>query len=126
MAYSVLITNVDDHLHNHGFLHASRGQWRLAPAFDLNPFPDRVRELKTWISEDTGPEATIEALLSVLSYFRISRVRANEILSRIERALSQWRETGLALGMTKQELDQFADAFEHPEREAARQATQRG
>ena len=45
MAFSVLITNLDDHLHNHGFLHASRGQWRLAPAFDLNPFPDRVREL---------------------------------------------------------------------------------
>jgi serine/threonine-protein kinase HipA len=125
MAYCVLITNVDNHLHNHGFLHASRGQWRLAPAFDLNPFPDRVRELKTWISEDTGPEASIEALLSVLPYFRISRARANEILSRIERALSQWRKAGLALGMTKQELDQFAEAFQHPEREAARRAAQR-
>src|ERR1039457_4614019 len=125
MAYFVLITNVDDHLHNHGFLHANRGQWRLAPAFDLNPFPDRARELKTWISEDTGPEATIEALLSVLPYFRISRVRANEILSRIECALSQWRKTGLALGMTNHELDQFADAFEHPEREAARQAARK-
>ena len=122
IAYFVLITNVDDHLHNHGFLHASRGQWRLAPAFDINPFPDRVRELKTWISEDTGPEATIEALLSVLPYFRIPRLQANEILSRIERAVSQWRQTGLALGMTNHELDQFADAFEHPEREAARQA----
>ena len=70
---SVLITNVDDHLRNHGFLHANRGQWRLAPAFDLNPFPDRVREMKTWISEETGPEATIEALLSVIPYFQISR-----------------------------------------------------
>ena len=126
MAYFVLITNVDDHLHNHGFLHANRGQWRLAPAFDINPFPDRVRELKTWISEDTGPEATIEALLSVLPYFRISRGRANEILRRIERAISQWRKTGLALGMTNHELDQFADAFEHPEREAARQAARKG
>lgn len=124
MAYSVLITNVDDHLHNHGFLHASHGQWRLAPAFDLNPFPERVRELKTWISENTGPEATIEALLSVLPYFQISRERANEILSRIERALSQWRQTGLALGMTNQELDQFADAFEHSERAAGRRAAQ--
>ena len=122
MACFVLITNVDDHLHNHGFLHANRGQWRLAPAFDVNPFPDRVRDLKTWISEDTGPEATIEALLSVLPYFRISRGRANEILRRLERAISQWRKTGLALGMTNHELDQFADAFEHPEREAARQA----
>jgi len=122
MAYFVLITNVDDHLHNHGFLHANRGQWRLAPGFDINPFPDRVRELKTWISEEVGPEATVEALLSVLPYFRITRKRANEILRRIERVLSQWRHMGLALGMTNQELDQFADAFEHPEREAARNA----
>jgi serine/threonine-protein kinase HipA len=125
MAYFVLITNVDDHLHNHGFLHASRGQWRLAPAFDLNPFPDRLRELKTWISEDAGPEATVEALLSVLPYFRIPRARANKILRRMERAISQWRERGKALGMTKQELDQFADAFEHTERTAARQAVRR-
>ena len=125
MAFFVLITNVDDHLHNHGFLHASRGQWRLAPAFDINPFPDRVRELKTWVSEDAGPEATVEALLSVLPYFRIPRTRANEMLRRIERAISQWRERGKALGMTKQELDQFADAFEHAERAAARQAAQR-
>jgi serine/threonine-protein kinase HipA len=126
MAYFVLITNVDDHLHNHGFLHASSGQWRLAPAFDINPFPDRVRELKTWISEETGPEATIEALLSVLAYFRIPRARANGFLRRIDSALSRWREKGSALGMTKRELDQFADAFEHPEREAARQAARRG
>lgn len=125
MAFFVLITNVDDHLHNHGFLHARHGQWRLAPAFDLNPFPDRVRELKTWISEETGPEATVEALLSVLSYFQISRTRAKEILGRIEQALSEWREAGSALGMTNQELDQFAEAFEHPEREAARKATRR-
>ncbi len=122
MAFFVLITNVDDHLHNHGFLHVRHGQWRLAPAFDLNPFPDRVRELKTWISEETGPEAAIQALLSVLSYFQISWPRAKEILSRIEQALSKWREVGAALGLTNQELGQFADAFEHPEREAARKA----
>ena len=30
MAFSILITNVDDHLLNHGFLHAGHGQWRLA------------------------------------------------------------------------------------------------
>lgn len=122
MAFSVLITNVDDHLHNHGFLHANHGQWRLAPAFDINPFPDRVREMKTWISEETGPEATIDALLSVIPYFQITAERAKEILLKIEHALSRWREAGLALGMTERELDQFSEAFEHPEREAARRA----
>lgn len=122
LAYSILITNVDDHLHNHGFLHQDRGLWRLAPAFDLNPFPDRARELKTWISEEAGPEATIEALLSVIAYFRITAKRAKEILREVERAVSGWRKHGRLLGMTARELDRFAEAFEHPERKAAQQA----
>lgn len=124
MAFSILITNVDDHLHNHGFLHVNHGQWSLAPAFDINPFPERVRELKTWISEDTGPEATIDALLSVIAYFRIPLARAKEILGEVERATSRWRDHGKALGMSDRELEPFADAFEHLECNAAKQAMQ--
>jgi len=120
MAYSILIANVDDHLHNHGFLHAERGLWRLAPAFDLNPFPDRARELKTWVSTDTGPEAMIDALMSVIAYFRLSLPRAKEILRAVEQAVAGWREAGRALGMSDRDLEDYADAFEHPEREAAR------
>lgn len=118
IAFSILITNVDDHLLNHGFLHVDRGQWRLAPAFDVNPFPDRVRELKTWISEETGPEATIDALLSVIAYFRITRKRAHVILAEVEGSVATWQEEGRALGMTPDELEAFADAFEHDERHA--------
>ncbi|MCG5055953.1 MAG: type II toxin-antitoxin system HipA family toxin [Myxococcales bacterium] len=120
MAFSILITNVDDHLMNHGFLHVQRGQWRLAPAFDVNPFPERVRELKTWISEETGPDASVDALLSVCAYFRLSPNRAREILAEVESAVGRWRTEGKALGMTKQELEAFADAFEHEQRVAAR------
>jgi serine/threonine-protein kinase HipA len=122
IAFSILITNIDDHLLNHGFLHETRDQWRLAPAFDINPFPDRVRELKTWISEEAGPEATVEGLMSVIPYFRITPKRAREILSAVEHAVAGWRKKGRAIGMTEAELDQFTDAFEHPEREAARKA----
>ena len=121
IAFSILITHVDDHLHNHGFLHEHHGQWSLAPAFDINPFPERMREFKTWISEETGPEATIDALFSVIAYFRIPLARAREILGEIERAVSRWRDCGRALGMSDRELDLFTDAFEHPERKAARE-----
>jgi serine/threonine-protein kinase HipA len=123
IAFSILITNVDDHLLNHGFLHVDRGQWRLAPAFDVNPFPERQRELKTWVSEETGPEATVDALMSITSYFRITAARAKDILGEVDAAAAQWREQGRALGLTDVELDQFADAFEHRERTAARRAT---
>jgi len=58
----MVITNVDDHLNNHGFLHVGHGQWRLAPAFDLNPFPDKGRDPKTWLTEETGCRSTAIAL----------------------------------------------------------------
>lgn len=119
IAFSILITNVDDHLRNHGFLHAQHGLWRLAPAFDLNPFPDRARELKTWVSQDSGPEATIDALMSVIAYFRIPARRAKDLLRTIEHAVAGWRKMGRSLGLTHQELDAFEDAFQHPERSAA-------
>lgn len=121
IAFSILITNVDDHLHNHGFLHVDRGRWTLAPAFDLNPFPERVRELKTWISEDAGPEATIDGLMSAAAYFKVSRGRAQAILAEVEEAVAGWQAEGRALGMTAEDLDSFADAFEHSERDAVRQ-----
>ena len=121
IAFSILITNVDDHLLNHGFLHVGRAQWRLAPAFDINPFPERVRELKTWVSEETGPEATIDALMSVIAYFRITQDRAKTILAKVESAVAAWRDEGRALGMTADELDAFSEAFEHEERNVARQ-----
>lgn len=45
MAFNVLISNVDDHLRNHGFLWQGRAGWTLSPAYDLNPTPVDVRPL---------------------------------------------------------------------------------
>ncbi len=112
IAFSIMINNVDDHLHNHGFLHVGYGQWRLAPAFDINPFPDRFPELKTWISHDTGPEASLDALRSEALYFRIKPPHCELIIGEVTAAVAKWREVGNTIGMTKIELDSFADAFD--------------
>ena len=123
IAFCILITNVDDHLHNHGFLHAAVGKWRLAPAFDINPFPERARELKTWISEQSGPEASVDALMSICAYCRIDVDRARMMLKTVNQAVGRWRVRGREIGMTDFELDQFNDAFEHKERTSALRIT---
>ncbi|HUS28492.1 MAG TPA: type II toxin-antitoxin system HipA family toxin [Kofleriaceae bacterium] len=120
LAFTILITNVDDHLMNHGFLYATRGRWRLSPAFDVNPFPERARELKLWISEEAGPAATVDGLMSVAPYFKISQQTAKTILRQVEAAVARWRAEGKRLGMSAPELEQFEPAFEHSERAAAR------
>jgi serine/threonine-protein kinase HipA len=112
IAFSIAINNVDDHLQNHGFLHVAHDQWRLSPAFDINPFPERVRELKTWISEDTGPEASQDALLSTGAYFGLSNTRAKEIIDGVVTTVVTWWAVGTQLGMTETELEAYSPAFD--------------
>lgn len=124
LVFNILITNVDDHLNNHGFLHISRGKWRLSPAFDINPFPDKARVLKTWISEDTGPDASIEAAMKVAPYFGLRVARVREVLEDISRAVDGWRHLAASpdIGMTAAEIEQFSPAFDHDERRVAAHA----
>jgi serine/threonine-protein kinase HipA len=91
MLFNFLISNVDDHLWNMGVLYAGNGQWRLAPAFDVNPFPDRVRESKTWLSEDTGPITSLKQLIAGGAYFGLQRAEAEEETTAMATALAGWR-----------------------------------
>ena len=59
LMFTILVSNTDDHLKNHGFLYEGDGRWVLAPAFDINPQPERHRTLKTGISEEYGRAASI-------------------------------------------------------------------
>lgn len=120
--FNLLITNTDDHLWNLGVLHAGQGKWRLAPAFDVNPFPGRVRESKTWLSEDTGPINSLEMLLEYSEYFALARSEAEAAAAAMANKLEQWRTvaTSKEVGLTERELDAFEPAFEHEVAAAAR------
>jgi serine/threonine-protein kinase HipA len=121
LVFNLLITNVDDHLWNLGVLHVSSGHWRLAPAFDLNPFPERQRESKTWLSERSGPITTLAQLLGEADYFGLNRDEAVAIAVEVARAVRDWRQvaTSAQVGLKESELDGFREAFEHTESAAA-------
>jgi serine/threonine-protein kinase HipA len=117
LVFNHLITNVDDHLQNMGFLYVGNGLWRLAPAFDLNPFPDKDRESKTWLSEDTGPVTAIETLLEKAAYFHLGKPEALALLGEVYSVVAQWRSLAMSteVGLTAKEVEEFAPAFEHSE-----------
>jgi serine/threonine-protein kinase HipA len=122
LVINLLLTNVDDHLWNVGFLHYGQGKWRLSPAFDVNPFPDKDRESKTWLSPDTGPISSLEQLLAGASYFGLSRNQAEGIAASIALKLADWREIAVSkeVGLKEKDLKAFEPAFEHSEAFAAR------
>lgn len=115
MIFNVLINNVDDHLKNHGFLHTIGDQWVLAPAFDLNPFPDKMRALKTWISQQSGEFASLDEALAISKSFELSNKEAKVILSEMRPIVSTWKSIAQNLGMNARDIDQYAPAFEYQE-----------
>jgi serine/threonine-protein kinase HipA len=121
LVFNHLITNVDDHLQNIGFLYCGNNQWRLAPAFDLNPFPDKDRESKTWLSEDSGPITSIQQLLDQAARFELSQPQAQSILEEVAAAVERWKDvaTSAEVGLQTQELNDFRPAFESHNTSAA-------
>lgn len=51
IVFSILISNTDDHLRNHGFLYINQKGWKLSPLYDVNPSNDNKNVLSTYITE---------------------------------------------------------------------------
>lgn len=121
LVFSLLASNYDDHLRNHGFLMREPGRWTLSPAYDLNPVPeiDRTQTPKTPVSEEME-EPTIAAALSAAPRFGLKAGAAKAILREVLPAVSDWRKTGKALRIKASTLNSYATAFEHPLLDEAR------
>lgn len=114
LLFNHLIANVNDHLQNIGFLHVGNNQWKLSPAFDLNPFPDKERESKTWLSEDTGPITSVKQLVEQAPQFGLSPLEVKNVLASVVKAVMQWKDVAMsaAVGMQQSDLAAFKPAFE--------------
>jgi serine/threonine-protein kinase HipA len=113
MAFTILISNTDDHFRNHGFLWSGKKGWRLSPAYDLNPVPNSARILSTRIDFDDA-SASLGLLRSVAEYF-ISKTDADTIIEECRAVVSNWRNFAHARGAPASEIKTMQSAFEHEE-----------
>ncbi len=120
IALSILISNTDDHLRNHGFLHDRGESWTLSPAFDLNPDPRPGLKYLSTAIDFAETRANIDTLLGVADYFRLQPAEALVVLGDVSRATGRWREVAAANGLKQTEIDVMEPAFEHPEADRAR------
>jgi serine/threonine-protein kinase HipA len=120
MVFTILISNTDDHLRNHGFLHDGQKGWRLSPVYDINPTPFEVkpRVLSTAI-DFTSREASLETALSVIKEFRLGKEDAHAIIRAVFSAVRDWRSGARTLGIGQGQIAHMASAFEHEDAEIA-------
>lgn len=114
IAFTVLISNVDDHMRNHGFLYDGSMGWVLSPAYDLNPVPVDVkpRVLSTAIDEE-HQTASLELALSVAEYFELKLEQARTIAAEVGAAVAQWRAVADKFGIAGAEIKRMESAFVH-------------
>jgi serine/threonine-protein kinase HipA len=121
IVFSILISNSDDHLRNHGFLYEPAAGWRLSPAYDMNPVPVDIkpRVLTTAIDEADGT-ASLDLAFNVASHFGVKPNKAKDIAREVGKAVSRWRETAASFDLTANEIERMETAFEHDELNKAR------
>jgi len=114
VAFNVLVSNVDDHLRNHGFLRIDKSGWTLSPAYDLNPVPAdlKARVLTTNIDLEEST-CSIDLLEASADYFALSLAEARVIIKQVATATSSWRTVAREVGATAAEIHRMATAFEH-------------
>jgi len=123
IVFSILISNVDDHLRNHGLLWDGPKGWRLAPAYDLNPTPIDVRPRSLSLAiNDQEHTASLELAWEVAEYFGLDETAAHRITSEVGTAVATWRHEAQRLGIRTTEVNRMASAFEHAD---LKQATSR-
>lgn len=109
VVFNALAGHRDDHLRNHGFLHDGAG-WRVAPAFDLNPIPDKTEHELSFDGRSALPDlASIEG---TARFYRLSAAQAAQLIAEVKGAVASWREIATAVEIPRDEQDLMAVAFE--------------
>ena len=114
MVFNVLISNVDDHLRNHGFLWLGRTGWSLSPAYDLNPTPTdlKARILTTNIDLDEGT-CSLDLVENAAEYFGLGLPQARSVIQEVAAATTTWRVVAKEVGARPAEINRMSSAFEH-------------
>ncbi|MCG6888914.1 MAG: type II toxin-antitoxin system HipA family toxin [Gammaproteobacteria bacterium] len=120
MVFNVLVSNVDDHLRNHGFLWSGQGGWILSPAYDLNPTPVDVkaRILTTNIDLDEGT-CSVALLRETAGYFGLGDRQSRTIIREVAEVTRTWQAVAAEVGAKRAEITRMASAFEHEDLQAA-------
>jgi serine/threonine-protein kinase HipA len=102
--FNVLVGNRDDHLRNHGFLR-NAGGWSLAPAFDVNPNPDKDEHALALDGSSALP--SVAALRRTGELYRLSNRAASKIEREVRKAFDGWRTLAGSIGIPRREIQRL-------------------
>lgn len=113
MVFNILVSNDDDHLRNHAFLHDAEGRgWRLSPLYDVVPKPQVSEDRHLHLA--VGPQgraARLDNAMQGSGRFGLLPHDAARLVQRIANAVLGWREHFATAGVCARDRDIMASAF---------------
>ncbi len=120
LIFTILVSNKDDHLKNHGFLYVGSGRWRLSPMFDVNPALDRDHHLETAILEGGPHDRSIALAYEACEFFDIKVAEARQVIRDIAKRIAErWRDELRNVSLTGAQAREYEAAFVHEQTTAA-------
>tara|TARA_R110001599_G_scaffold41852_3_gene126343 strand:+ start:16465 stop:17697 length:1233 start_codon:yes stop_codon:yes gene_type:complete len=120
IVFTVLVSNTDDHLKNHGFIYSGSDRWRLSPAFDINPSPARHRILETGIMRGGSFDASLDIALEACVFFELTPQEAERSAKTMAETLQKlWKQALRNEGASPGDVGVYAGAFENAEADKA-------
>lgn len=110
IAFSMAVSNTDDHLRNHGFILTNEG-WCLSPLYDVNPNADG--DVLALNVDESSNLIDFELVLSVAPMFGIAENDAKEQLDNIKNIVEgNWRTLAKQYGIGRGEMEGMSPAFD--------------
>ena len=117
IVFTIMVSNTDDHLRNHGFIYERYKGWRLSPAYDINPTPAEIApRILTTLIDFYDNSASLETAMGVAQDFRLKKEEALFIIKEVSAAVKQWRVVASEFGLSKRECDRMSSAFVYEEK----------
>ena len=99
MVFNILIDNADDHLKNHGVLHAGGERYRLSPAFDIVPQLTNLGYQMLSIDGSTH-QSHLDLAIEAAPHFDLSPDKALAIVRELVKTIyGAWRSYSHAAGL---------------------------
>lgn len=117
MAFNVIACNVDDHAKNFSFLMNTKGQWSLAPAYDLTFSVDLealpFENYHTFSVNSKVSDIREEDMLEVAENFDLKRGDVRKIIDEIQTSVRMFRELAERNEVPKEWIDKIAKYLEN-------------
>lgn len=112
MVFNILIDNADDHLKNHGVLHAGGDRYRLSPAFDIVPQLTNLGYQMLSIDGSTH-ESHLDLAIEAAPHFDLSPDKALAIVRELVKTIyGEWRIYSHAAGLPDTIVKRLESCFQ--------------